>query len=219
MVSRESFVLAGMAVSGGDGQFDPVRLQKYFFLLDRELAGESGCPHFHFQPCRYGPFDQAVYQEVERLAARKLAKVSEARSCRLHGLTSAGVEQGAEVLVTLPQRSRVYMREASEWVLSIGHRELLASIASYAPDMAVRSVVPRRWSGRREDSMFRDDSVSALLRGMVHAFDWPLPGLRTRNAQPAAALGEHWAAVGDYLREASESQAAPMARKTFAEAP
>ena len=46
-----------MAAAGAGVRFDPVRLQKFFFLLDRELDGECGCPHFAFRPYRYGPFD------------------------------------------------------------------------------------------------------------------------------------------------------------------
>ena len=43
-MDRSTFILAAMAAAGAEARFDPVRLQKFFFLLDRELSGECGWP-------------------------------------------------------------------------------------------------------------------------------------------------------------------------------
>lgn len=199
-MNRASYVLAAMAAAGAKARFDPVRLQKFFFLLDRELDGECGCPHFEFRPYHYGPFDQAVYGEVESLSRQGLASVDDRRRYRLYGLTEEGFTNGARALAGLPERARGYMAEASGWIFSLDFRDLLAAIYEYAPDMAVRSVLPSAVPAPRPDSEARP-----FVRGMARAFEWPgLPNRRgrTRRDAGAAALGRQWAAVGDRLRAA-----------------
>lgn len=90
MVSLQNFVLAAMAAAGAGVRFDPVRLQKFFFLLDRELDGECGCPHFEFRPCDYGPFDEAVHGEVERLVREGWATFERYGRDRPTGATALG---------------------------------------------------------------------------------------------------------------------------------
>ena len=130
-----------MAAAGADARFDPVRLQKYFFLLDRELDGECGCPHFDFRPYHYGPFDRAVYVQLDQLVGEGLAVVDESRRYRLYGLTEEGLERGKRAAASLPEHASRYMAAASDWLFSLDFRELIASIYEYAPDMAVRSVL------------------------------------------------------------------------------
>lgn len=197
-MDRPTFVLAAMAAAGPEARFDPVRLQKFFFLLDRELDGECGCPHFNFRPYDYGPFDEAVYRQIERLAARGLATIDEARPYRLYGLTAKGFRRGELALVPLPDRVGDYLATVSEWVFSLDFRDLLTSIYEYAPDMAVRSVLPQLVTAPCPDHSH------PFARGMARAFEWP--GLTGRSSDGkedvTAALGRHWAAVGGYLRDA-----------------
>lgn len=201
-MDRASYVLAAMAAGGAEARFDPVRLQKFFFLLDRELEGDCGCPHFEFRPYHYGPFDQAVYGEVENLARQGLASVDEKRRYRLYALTEEGFASGAGALAGLPERARSYMAAASGWVFSLDFRDLLAAIYEYAPDMAVRSVLPSAVRPPPPDS-----GAHPFVRGMARSLEWP--GLasrrgRVRRDAGAAALGRQWAAVGDRLRSAMD---------------
>lgn len=206
-MDRASYVLAAMAAGGAEARFDPVRLQKFFFLLDRELDGDCGCPHFEFRPYHYGPFDQAVYGEVEKLARQGLASVDEERRYRLYALTEEGFANGARALAALSERARSYMTAASGWVFSLDFRDLLAAIYEYAPDMAVRSVLPSAVPVPRPGS-----ETHPFVRGMARSFEWPGPSNRrgrVRRDAGAAALGRQWAAVGDRLR-AAMAQAAPV---------
>ncbi len=203
-MDRGTYVLAALAA---EARFDPVRLQKFFFLLDRELEGWCGCPHFDFWPWRHGPFDQAVYGDLETLARRGLARIDETRRYPLYGLTEKGFSDGVRTLADLPQGARSYMAAASEWILSLDFRDLLAAIYEYAPDMAVRSVPPSVARASRSGS-----GTHPFVRGMARSFAWP--GSRSRRASArsdatAATLGRHWAAVGDRLR-AAMAQAATV---------
>ncbi len=199
VMDRPTFVLAAMAAAGADARFDPVRLQKYFFLLDRELEGECGCPHFDFRPYHYGPFDRAVYVQLDQLVGEGLAVVDESRRYRLYGLTEEGLERGKRAAASLPEHASRYMAEASDWLFSLDFRELIASIYEYAPDMAVRSVLPQAVASPRPHY-----SMHPFLRGMARSLDWSGAfSRRGRDRQAgAAALEGHWAAVGGYLRDA-----------------
>jgi len=208
MTDRLIFVLAAIAAAGAGARFDPVRLQKFFFLLDRELDGECGCPHFDFQPYRYGPFDPNIYRLVEDLARDGLALVDTRRRYRQYGLTVEGTDRGVRAMATMPEHVQIYFRDASRWVLSLEFRELLAAVYEYAPDMAVRSVIPPSRPSTR-----RDGPVSAFLGGMAQAFDWgAAPSGGRRPPSTTESLEECWAAVGDYLREAVDREGTRVER-------
>ena len=73
-MQRSTYVLAAM--SPADGQpFSPVQVQKLFFLLDWNLFAEPENRYFSFQPYDYGPFDQAVYKELEALAQKRMVEI------------------------------------------------------------------------------------------------------------------------------------------------
>ncbi len=208
-MDRADFVLAAMSAADAEARFDPVRLQKFFFLLDRELDGECGCPHFDFRPYRYGPFDPAVYRLVEGLTRDGHALVDRRRAYRQYGLTEEGRSRGTRVAATMPRHVQTYFRAASTWVLTLGFRELLAAVYEYAPDMAVRSVMPHV-----RQSIRPEGPVSVLLGGMVNAFNWTAADDGRQTLSVAGGLEECWAAVGDYLSDAMDREAASVNRPT-----
>lgn len=188
-----------MAVAGDHARFDPLRLQKFFFLLDRELDGECGCPHFRFRPNHYGPLDRAVYDELDQLVRQGFAVRDESRRYRIYGLTEEGLERGKRVAATLPERTRRYMAGAATWLFSLDTSPLLSSIYDYAPDMAAKAIRPQIITTLREG-----EPGSPFLRGMARTVDWNGTLSRSRAHRPtgSAALARHWSAVGRYLRAA-----------------
>ena len=201
VTDRPTFVLAAMAAAGADARFDPVRLQKYFFLLDRELDGKWHSPYFDFQPDEYGPFDRAVYVELEDLARAGLAVVDARLPYRIYGLTDEGFERGKRNVANMPTYVRDYLARASNWVLSLDLRELLEAIYEYAPDMAGRAALPASFTPTREEA-----TTHPFLRGMARAFDWPVPSRVNPSSREngANALGRVWAEVGGYIRDAMD---------------
>jgi hypothetical protein len=67
-MTRDELVLAAMAPGGGY-RYTPVQVQRLLFLIDRQIPEHVGGPHFHFIPYHCGPFDGAVYNELDLLAA------------------------------------------------------------------------------------------------------------------------------------------------------
>ena len=64
---RSRVVLMAMAARVRGTRFDPVRIQKLLFLIDREAGTNFDGPHFDFRPYLYGPFDKAVFDELDAL--------------------------------------------------------------------------------------------------------------------------------------------------------
>ena len=67
MFKQIDIVLAALAASKGAAH-SPVQIQKLLFLLDRKLADRLEGPHFNFVAHNYGPFDRAIYDQLEELA-------------------------------------------------------------------------------------------------------------------------------------------------------
>lgn len=140
--SRRQTVLAGMAGGGPGAAFDAVRLQKLFFLVDREIPHLIGGPRFHYKPHHFGPFDEAVYAEVHALIDSGDVSVDTTFRCPLAVLTDSGVAVGARVLEEMPEGASKYMKRAAKWILTTPFRSMLAGIYGQYPDMAVNSLLP-----------------------------------------------------------------------------
>ena len=140
-MQRSAYVLAAM--SPADGQpFSPVQVQKLFFLLDWNLFEDPVKRYFSFQPYDYGPFDKAVYKELEALAQKRLVEimVSQGASPRTYRLTFQGQKQGAEGLSGFPEATQQYIQEVVCFVCSLSFAQLVSSIYQAYPAMKQNSV-------------------------------------------------------------------------------
>ena len=140
-IIRQEFVLAALAAESG-ATFAPVQVQKLFFLFDQNIAEELGGKQFAFEPYDYGPFDKAVYRELEDLARLDLVRIESApiRGRRAYGLTLAGQQRGDEVLERLSPVVRDYLRQVSRFVRSLSFAELVGTIYRAYPSMRENSV-------------------------------------------------------------------------------
>lgn len=139
-MQKHEFVLA--ALSAGDDllDFSPVQVQKLFFLLDREIPGPVGGPHFAFEPYDFGPFDKEVYRSLDLLQLSGLAKVGGQGRFRRYYLTPEGFEQGQQHLETLPREVRLFISELAKWVRSLSFSQLVSSIYQHYPEMRAKSI-------------------------------------------------------------------------------
>lgn len=142
---RQQFVLAALATDP-IAEFAPVQVQKLFFLLDENLSNVSGGSQFAFEPYDYGPFDKAVYRELEALRSKGLVNIEQVGASagqRRYSLTPGGQQAGEQVLSQLPEFARQYMTNLSTWVRSLSFSRLVGSIYKAYPHM-------------RENSIFQD---------------------------------------------------------------
>ena len=141
---RQKMVLAGLSAVP-DATFEPVQIQKLFFLMDENVADEMHGKQFAFEPYDYGPFDKAVYAELEALQKMGLVQITEHISGaiivgRSYCLTYAGQIQGEKKLSQLPEYVQKYLRRLSEWVRSLSFAELVGAIYKSYPDMRENSI-------------------------------------------------------------------------------
>jgi len=138
---RQKVVLAALAADRSSS-FAPVQVQKLFFLLDQNIASDFGGKQFSFEPYDYGPFDRAVYSELEALAQKGLVVIEAAPGAgkRKFSLTAAGYEAGQHAFSQLNSRAQDYLLRVSAWVRSLSFAELVGSIYKQYPEMKANSV-------------------------------------------------------------------------------
>ena len=203
-MKRPEVVLTAMAAGGAGTQFDPVRVQKLLFLVDKEIPQFVKGPHFDFKPYNYGPLDSAVFQELNALSMENEVSI-EHNKYRLYSLTDSGYARGAAMLAELPQEIGRYLQDVAQWVLSRTFRQLLAAIYQRYPDMAVNSIVPHLASSHFWTSYLLP--TPSFLAGMARTLDF----MGTLDDRPigeeeqqidALAIRKDWLATGCDLEDA-----------------
>jgi hypothetical protein len=141
-MDRNDFVLAAMSAAGAD-EVSPVQVQKLFFLLDENISNLIDGKQFDFKPYHYGPFDAQVYRELDRLQADGRAYISAPNtvSSRRFRLSQSGIDEGQRLLSEMNPRAKDYIERAMKYVLSLGFRDLVASIYEAYPEMKANSVL------------------------------------------------------------------------------
>jgi hypothetical protein len=139
-MERQNLVLAALAAGGENASYWPVQVQKLLFLVDREASALVNGPHFEFKPYDYGPFDRAVYVELESLSAQGLVKMQDTGRYRVYTLSPEGYRRGIDSLRGLGESARVYIEQAARWVRGLNFQQLVAAIYNRYPDMKVNSV-------------------------------------------------------------------------------
>lgn len=139
-MDRQHIILAALAAAGENATFSPVQVQKLFFLIDREASQLVGGPHFNFSAYDYGPFDRAVYDELDRLSIDGFMEIQSSGRYRKYVLTPKGYEAGVTRLQELPPKAYSFVRRAAKWVRELSFQQLVAAIYKRYPDMKVNSI-------------------------------------------------------------------------------
>ena len=208
---RSEVVMATMAAGGAGARFDPVRIQKLLFLVDREIPRFVKGPHFDFEPYDYGPFDKDVYRELDRLSIEGEVTIDHSARYRRYVLTESGHAQGVAMLAKLPESVSSYLEEVARWCLSRTFRQLLSAIYQRYPDMAVNSIVPFAASPYPRTSHLLP--TPSLLSGMARTMDFmgTLDVVHPQDERhvDALAICQDWIVTGDDLEGAMERAHSP----------
>lgn len=138
-MTRHDLILAALSVGGQGVRYEPVQVQKLFFLIDREIPHLVDGPHFRFRPYDYGPFDSAVYTELENLSKLGLVQIV-AGYYRSYALTHEGAVRGASALSNASGPARDFIGRADQWVRSLTFSQLVSAIYKKYPEMKSASV-------------------------------------------------------------------------------
>lgn len=139
-MDREFFILA--ILSTADKQsFTPVQIQKLFFLMQKKFP-EIIHNEFNFIPYAYGPFDKAIYEEMDKLKNNGYVEIQNPSNVTwsLYCLTEKGLEQGKMYFYTLSESVQEYALKYSNFVRSLSFSELVSAVYKEYPDMKVNSV-------------------------------------------------------------------------------
>ncbi len=198
-MERPSFVLAAMAAGGPGARFDAIRLQNLLLVIDREVAADSGGPHFDFKPDPYGPHDPAVLETADRLVVQARAELDRTVPCWAYCPTDAGHCEGLAELDRMPGPASDFVVAVASWVQSRSFRAMLAGIFERYPDIAVDSGIPLHGLRSADSSLERHP----FLRGIARTI-----GICRRRGESsregADPIAADWWAVGDDLRRAME---------------
>jgi len=142
MTPRQKLVLAALAAGDTSSEVTPVQAQKLFFLIDKNVAPTVGGPHFRFEPYDYGPFDSAVYSDLDLLSFAPSPYVEVVRSgrYRTYRLTPLGRAVGDESLRNIEPGARDYIGRAKDWVKGLSFQALVRAIYDAYPDMRANSI-------------------------------------------------------------------------------
>ena len=198
-VDRPDVVLAAMVAGGKVARYNAVQVENLLLLIDREAADEIGGPYFAFGPTEYGPFDVAVLETVERLAAMGSAVIDEAVPYWACFASEVGYDRGVPILAGMPAAVRRYLRKAARWILPEPFWSMMAGIYRRYPEMAVNSRIPP--SALRDPGRTRMHPFLAGVASLVGIFSRRVQA-RSGSGSDAAVIESDWWAVGDDIRYA-----------------
>lgn len=142
MTPRQQLVLAALAAGETNSELSPVQAQKLFFLIDKNVSGALGGQQYNFEPYDYGPFDSAVYSDLDWLSLPQEGCVETIRNGRFrtYRLTQRGRDIGIQRLNQLDPQIRDYFGRAKDWVKGLSFQALVRAIYQAYPEMRVNSI-------------------------------------------------------------------------------
>lgn len=120
----------------------PVQIQKAMFLMAKEAEREVGRGFYRFKPYNYGPFDAAIYDDLEELARTDLVAIEISPNRRWHSysVTAAGRQRSAEIRESAKAETLEFLKRVVEWVCARSFSSLVRAIYEKYPEYRTNSV-------------------------------------------------------------------------------
>ena len=138
--ARQSLVLAALFAGESGSEVSPVQAQKLFFLIDKNAAHLCNGPWFNFTPYDYGPFDSAVYGDLDWLSHEGDIETVRNGRYRTYRLTEQGRVKAQRALLSFSPDAQDYFARAKEWVKSLSFRDLVNAIYQAYPETRANSI-------------------------------------------------------------------------------
>lgn len=140
MTERQKWLLLFLGSDGGAYPVDQIRVMKGMFLLD-QAARLPDRPMYHFDAYDYGPFDSAVYRDLDALKIdgliRAVGRAGESR--RFYDLTESGRMTYNKLFASQDETILATLCTIKHRVTSVGFEELLSGIYAEFPQYAANS--------------------------------------------------------------------------------
>ena len=138
---RKEWTLLAIYCANEDG-LSPAQLQKSLFLFGKNLQDIVGNTYYHFIPYNYGPFDQNVYFDAEKLSGEGLISINytESRKWPKYFITSKGKEYAESLKQKTENKVTDYLYAVVKWTRSLTFQELIRAIYHAFPKFKSNSV-------------------------------------------------------------------------------
>jgi hypothetical protein len=120
-------------------QATPVQAIKMLFLMEKKVPLGIGGAKFNFVPYDYGPFDQDVYLELDRLQRAGLVEVLEGRP-RIYRLTADGQRDASAIMGRLDREVSNFLTRVGSWMAGLSFAQLITAIYREFPEMRTNSI-------------------------------------------------------------------------------
>jgi uncharacterized protein len=137
-LTRREKALTALA-SMPNGQATPVQVIKILFLMEKRAPNALGGAKFEFVPYDYGPFDQSVYTELERLSREGYIEIVDGKP-RRYALTDNGRVQASVVRAKIDQHFVTYFDSLGRWIAQLTFAQLVNAIYREYPEMRANSI-------------------------------------------------------------------------------
>ena len=123
-----------------DGRLSPVQIQKTLFLVGANLPDEMGSDYYHFEPYHYGPFDSAIYEDLEHLVEQGF--VMRVASSKHSGKDFEITPEGRRAIERQRPSAAVstYIKSVVAWMRPLSFSALVSAIYTKYPEFKVNSV-------------------------------------------------------------------------------
>ena len=141
-MTRIELTLTMLAMAEGR-PFSPVQIQKSLFLTIRNFPDiVSKGDTYDFVPYDYGPFDKAVYEDINELQREGLAEISFSAGGRWreYRATRQGRETARPLIEKLSKNRQKYLTDVCAWVRSLSFPQLVSAIYKSYPEMRANSI-------------------------------------------------------------------------------
>jgi uncharacterized protein YwgA len=140
-LKRTAWALLALAASP-DYDLSRVQLQKALFLFGKGLRAARVGDYYTFRPYHYGPYDPAVYNDLEELNEDGL--VEQIPSAEYSGsnycITPRGLAEAKRAAVELGENNFRYIVEVIEWIKPLTFSELVSAIYERYPTFKKNSI-------------------------------------------------------------------------------
>jgi uncharacterized protein len=141
MPAKTDWLLVALAASG-QGMLSPVQIQKTMFIFKQGAKAVLSTDNFYdFIPYNYGPFDAAIYRDLDVLEMGGLTQVFNRYhgGQRRYGITPAG-RQKADLVGTGNDHLTDYLAQVTQWVEGKSFADLIRAVYQQWPEFRANSV-------------------------------------------------------------------------------
>ena len=140
-ITRADVLLAALSHAPGH-TLTPVQVQKAMFLVSQEAKKVAPRDFYTFEKYNYGPFNSAIYQDLESLAQNGLIVIDRPPDTRVrcYRLTRAGTTAAKASTQAMNPKLRQYLGTLVRWVTSLSFQDLVRAIYQKYPAYKVNSV-------------------------------------------------------------------------------